>query len=148
LISNLKAELAAQTALAREAARLKTQLECSEARVEGLQAKATEMTTSLSDAKTEIKALSTKLAASRSGDATNVKTPGSALKAASSTGRPLSSQELAAQMKEDLYGDLTGLIVRGIKREATEDVFDCLQTGRNGSKFFLLLLRPYINPAI
>lgn len=37
-------------------------------------------------------------------------------------------------MKEDLYADLTGLIVRGVKREPDEDVYDCIQTGRNGSK--------------
>lgn len=40
-----------------------------------------------------------------------------------------------AQLKEDLYADLTGLIIRGIKREDEEDIFDCIQTGRNGSKF-------------
>ena len=39
-----------------------------------------------------------------------------------------------AQMKEDLYADLTGLIVRGVKHEHGEDVYDCIQTGRNGSK--------------
>jgi hypothetical protein len=40
-----------------------------------------------------------------------------------------------AQMKENLYGDLTGLIIRGVRREGGEggdDVFDCIQTGRNG----------------
>ncbi|MBE3045332.1 hypothetical protein IMZ48_22830 [Candidatus Bathyarchaeota archaeon] len=38
-----------------------------------------------------------------------------------------------AQLKEDLYTDLTGLIVRGVK-QGKEDIYDCLQTGRNGSK--------------
>ncbi|KAL1838186.1 hypothetical protein VTK73DRAFT_4431 [Phialemonium thermophilum] len=42
------------------------------------------------------------------------------------------------QMKEDLYGDLTGLIVRAVKREGGEDVFDCIQTGRNGTLHFKL----------
>lgn len=40
------------------------------------------------------------------------------------------------QLKEDLYSDLTGLIVRGVKRDQQtgEDVYDCIQTGKNGSK--------------
>jgi hypothetical protein len=40
-----------------------------------------------------------------------------------------------AQKKENLYGDLTGLLVCGVKREKDEEVFDCVQTGRNGSEF-------------
>lgn len=39
-----------------------------------------------------------------------------------------------AKMKENLYSDLTGLVVTGIKRDGPEDVYDCIQTGRNGSK--------------
>ena len=38
-----------------------------------------------------------------------------------------------AGLKEDLYGDLTGLILRGVERTAEADVYDCIQTGRNGS---------------
>jgi len=44
------------------------------------------------------------------------------------------SESQAAQLKEDLYSDLTGLIIRGVKRDAEDDVYDCIQTGRNGSK--------------
>ena len=39
-----------------------------------------------------------------------------------------------AQLKENLYSDLTGLIIRDVKREDGDDVYDCIQTGRNGSK--------------
>lgn len=39
-----------------------------------------------------------------------------------------------AKMKENLYSDLTGLLVTSIKRDGPEDVYDCIQTGRNGSK--------------
>ena len=42
-----------------------------------------------------------------------------------------------AQLKEDLYSDLTGLILRGIERGEEADIYDCLQTGRNGSKLLL-----------
>lgn len=38
------------------------------------------------------------------------------------------------KLKEDMYSDLTGLIIRDIKRDDRYDVYDCLQTGRNGSK--------------
>ena len=40
-----------------------------------------------------------------------------------------------AQLKEDLYSDLTGLIMRGVEIGNDSDIYDCLQTGRNGSKF-------------
>lgn len=39
-----------------------------------------------------------------------------------------------ALLKEDLYSDLTGLILRGVERGDESDVYDCIQTGRNGSK--------------
>ncbi|KAI9662956.1 MAG: hypothetical protein M1821_008003 [Bathelium mastoideum] len=42
------------------------------------------------------------------------------------------------QLKEDLYSDLTGLIIRGVKREEGEDVYDCIQTGLNGTLHFHL----------
>ncbi|KAF2236987.1 hypothetical protein EV356DRAFT_530495 [Viridothelium virens] len=48
------------------------------------------------------------------------------------------------QLKEDLYSDLTGLIIRGVKREEGEDVYDCIQTGRNGTLHFHLTVT---NPA-
>jgi hypothetical protein len=56
----------------------------------------------------------------------------------------------AAQLKEDLYGDLTGLIIRGVKREGEDDTYDCIQTGRNGSKYPLssLLLKKILTTAI
>lgn len=43
-----------------------------------------------------------------------------------------------AQLKEDLYSDLTGLLLRGVERNDDADVYDCLQTGANGSKSCLL----------
>jgi hypothetical protein len=95
----------------------------------------------LTEAKSEIKTLSTKLAAFRSAEAT-VAVPGSALKAGAAGNRSIPSDVVqAAQAKEDLYGDLTGLILRGVRVGKEEDVFDCIQTGRNGSKS---LLRPHL----
>lgn len=137
LISTLKAHLAAQTELAKEGQRLKQQVETSESTVADLQNTVVSLNASLSQAKIEIKTLSTKLSASRAVEAATVKIPGSAIKGSTANNRMLASAESAmqaAQLKEDLYADLTGLIVRGIKRENDVEVYDCIQTGRNGSK--------------
>lgn len=72
--------------------------------------------------------------------------PGSAIKSSSSSAAAArlaaasaSEAHLTAQKKEDLYGDLTGLIIRNVKHgDDGEDVFDCIQTGRNGTLHFKL----------
>src|SRR6187402_3940392 len=100
------------------------------------------MTASLAEAQSENKTLSAKLAANRTASASvesaNSKLPGSAIKGNGGI-RLMGTAEAAqvaqaAQLKEDLYSDLTGLIIRSVKRESEEDIFDCIQTGRNGSK--------------
>ncbi|KAK9450201.1 chromosome segregation protein Csm1/Pcs1-domain-containing protein [Limtongia smithiae] len=46
-----------------------------------------------------------------------------------------------AKLKEDMLSDLTGLIVRDVRRESgNQVVFDCLQTGRNGAFHYKLLM--------
>jgi hypothetical protein len=40
-----------------------------------------------------------------------------------------------AQLKEDLYGDMTGLIIRSVKEREADHLYDCIQTGVNGSKY-------------
>lgn len=128
LITELKAELAYQTQRA-------TRLEISERNCDHLQTKVTELENSISVARSEIKTLSTKLAAARNTDM-GAKVPGSALKATAGGKQALSTEVVqVAQAKEDLYCDLTGLIIRGMKHGQQENVFDCLQTGRNGSMF-------------
>ena len=138
LVAALKKELAAQKELVREGQQLKKQLGASEAKVESLQSKFSEAATSLSETKSEVKSLTMKLAASRSAEAAAVAkaVPGSAMKG--NLMRTAGNQELiqqatrTAQLKEDLYSDLTGLIVRSVKHEGDEEVYDCLQTGRDG----------------
>ena len=102
-------------------------MEQSDSKADSLQQRVDELTRSLSDARAEIKTLSTKLASSRSAEAL-AKVPGSALKANGPAARAAANQHteamLAAQMKEDLYADLTGLLIRGPKRGEKEDVFD------------------------
>lgn len=157
LVKSLKSELAAQRQLAKEGQRSQQQFEASQAEVDKLQAQITEITTTLSEAKTEIKSLTTKLNAARAAEATataaaqaaTVRVPGSAMKPSAMGGRGVDQAQVQAQlqatqtakMKENLYSDLTGLVVTGIRRDGPEDVYDCIQTGRNGSKCSLNLRR-------
>ena len=150
LITSLKSDLAAQRQLAKEGQKSQQQFEASQAKADKLQAQITEITTTLSEAKTEIKSLTTKLNAARAAEATatataqaaSVRVPGSAMKPSAMGGRGVDQAQVQAQvqathtakMKENLYSDLTGLVVTGIKRDGPEDVYDCIQTGRNGSK--------------
>lgn len=43
------------------------------------------------------------------------------------------TQSNAAQLREELHSDLSGLIFRNVERTQGNTVFDCLQIGRNGS---------------
>jgi hypothetical protein len=138
LISELKAELAAQTALAKEGEELRKQLEASEVKAENLEGNIESLNNSLSEAEAEIKTLSTKLAAVRSGNA-NPRVPGSAIQASGPANRTAQAEaahaaQAISQAKENLYADMTGLIMRGVKQEDIGDTFDCIQAGRNGSK--------------
>ncbi|TDZ27986.1 Monopolin complex subunit pcs1 [Colletotrichum trifolii] len=136
LISNLKADLATQRSLAKEGEQTKKRLLDTEARV-------AELTKLLADAKQEAKTLCNKLAQTRSAEvAVTSRVPGSAVKGGAAAARAIataSSEAVqAAQLKEDLYGDLTGLIVRLVRRDPAAQVFDCIQTGRNGTLHFKL----------
>lgn len=147
LIASLKSDLAKQSALAKETRSLRKQVESRDSEIEKLKAKLAQMSTSLAEAQSENKILSTKLAANRNAAASvesvHAKVPGSAVKANGI--RMIGSAEAAlaaqtAQLKEDLYSDLCGLIIRGVKRDADQDVYDCIQTGRNGTLHFKLAM--------
>ncbi|KID90721.1 chromosome segregation protein [Metarhizium guizhouense ARSEF 977] len=140
LIQSLKEELNVQSALVKQGEQARQQLERSETNVCDLESKICGLEASLSSARSEIKSLSAKLSASRAAEAC-VKNPGSALKPGVMGHKSAPSEVvLAAQAREDLYGDLTGLIVRGMKRGDGGSVFDCIQTGRNGTLHFKLSL--------
>ena len=53
-----------------------------------------------------------------------------------------------AQLKENLYSDLTGLIIPNIKRTDEADVYDCIQTGRNGSTYSKIRLNLLVSNSI
>jgi hypothetical protein len=87
-------------------------------------------------AQNEVKSIEAKLAAARAEvTAQEAKAKGAA--AARSVPSNTTESQKEAKMKENLYSDLTGLIIRNVKRKEGEDEFDCIQTGRNGSKFSL-----------
>lgn len=112
-------------------------LQASNTEVEVLGIQLSHLKTELCEAKREVAKLSTKLEASRNAEIGSW-APGSALKTAGASNRATLSDSIqaarAAQSKQDLYSDLTGLILRDLKRNGQEDVFDCIQTGRNGSE--------------
>ncbi|OAX82142.1 hypothetical protein ACJ72_03512 [Emergomyces africanus] len=150
LIASLKKELVMQTALAKESHTLQKQLQDRDDEVAQLEGKIKQLTSGLTSAQNEMKALQTKLAASRTA-ATNIesvtssKGPGSAVKNSSGASRTtmVGSAEAAhaaqiAQLKEDLYSDLTGLIIRDARKRESDHLYDCIQTGMNGTLHFKL----------
>jgi hypothetical protein len=91
-------------------------------------------------AQNETKTLTSKLAAARSSALPDQKNaPGSAVKPRSVVlpGSKEAAEEMhMRQQKENIYSDLTDLIILGVKKgEEGEDVYDCIQTGRNGSMY-------------
>jgi hypothetical protein len=143
LIASLKADLAKQQTQMKESRELKKLIDTQDAKISSLEVKVAQLNSALSEAHVENKSLSTKLAANRSVatsvESINARAPGSAAKVNGGI-RMMGSAEVAqavqtAQLKENLYSDLTGLIIRDVKREDGDDVYDCIQTGRNGSKW-------------
>ncbi|KAH8690867.1 putative chromosome segregation protein [Talaromyces proteolyticus] len=148
LIASLKEELAAQKALGKESSDLHKQLRDREKESNKLQSQVHDLSAQLSTAQTEIKTLQTRLAAARNNVASaktlNVEAPGSAVKntsvrrAAGATNTEALQVAQLAQLKEDLYGDLTGLIIRSVKENEADHMYDCIQTGVNGTLQFKL----------
>ncbi len=153
LIASLKKDVAAQKALAQESQLLSQQITTKDTDLVTAHAKAALLNTSLTEAQNEIKALQVKLANVRNAPAAvesvhSSKTPGSAIKGKAPVRTVMvGSAEAAqaaqvAQLKEDLYSDLTGLILRGVDKGEEMNVYDCIQTGRNGSKWHSTPPRP------
>ncbi|RAL02256.1 putative chromosome segregation protein (Pcs1) [Aspergillus ibericus CBS 121593] len=155
LIASLKAELEAQKALGQQSRSLQRQLKERDAEVARLKSQAAEATGQLASAQTEVKALQTKLAAARNTAASlenaAAKVPGSAIKSGVNRASAAVTAEAAhaaqfAQLKEDLYTDLTGLIIRDVKKRPSDNLYDCIQTGSNGTLHFKLVV-PHVSSA-
>lgn len=152
MIASLKEELGAQKALGQQSRTLQKQLNERDAEIAQLRAQAEEASSQVTSAQTEAKALKTKLAAARNTAASlenaAIKVPGSAMKGGGANRANAAANAEAAQaaqfaqLKEDLYSDLTGLIIRDVKRREADNLYDCIQTGINGSKCY----KPDSNP--
>lgn len=144
LVASLRAELDAQRKLGTQSRGLTKQLKDRDAEITRLKTSADETHAQLASAQSETKALHTKLAAARNTAASlegASKVPGSAIKGgpanranAAANAEAAQAAQLA-QLKEDLYSDLTGLIIRDVKDKDSDHVYDCIQTGINGSKW-------------
>lgn len=146
LINALQEELESQRALGKQTRTLQNQLQERDGEITKLKAEAEEANTQLSSAQTEVKALQTKLAAARN-TATTLETV-AAKGPSAGKNTPANRAQNAevvqatqlAQLKEEFYTDLTGLIIRDVKERESDHLYDCLQTGVNGSEFFSLYL--------
>ncbi|KAL2866883.1 putative chromosome segregation protein (Pcs1) [Aspergillus lucknowensis] len=156
LISSLKAELEAQKALGQKSRALQKQLRERDAELAKLTSEAEQSSGQLAAAQSEVKALQTKLAAARNTAATleqaALKAPGSAMKSGnasrSNAAATVEATQAAqfAQLKEELYSDLTGLIIRDVKQRDEDSLYDCIQTGVNGTLHFKLAV-PHVSSA-
>lgn len=148
MIASLQKEISTYKSLSQDSRSLQKQIATRDADLAKTQALADQLSTSLSEVQNENKGLQAKLANSRSAsvavESVNARTPGSAIRGKTLAARNVlvGSAEAAhaaqvAQLKEELYSDLTGLILRSVEVGNEADVYDCIQTGRNGSKYFL-----------
>ena len=152
LVDGLRAELSLQSSVAKESLALKKQVSAQTSEVQTLKKEKDKLASEVAEARTESKAMAAKLAATRS-TASSVRSaqtgPGSAVKghghhgaAAAAGGQTVmvGSAEAAqaaavAALKEELYSDLSGLAVLKVARAKGSDVFDCIQTGNQTSKY-------------
>lgn len=143
LISSIKKELAdirkSSSAVSSETSALQKQVATLTSTSEKVTAERDELKEKLKVSQNEIKSMEAKLIAARQQLSSSVleakAQANAATKLTSNSTSALPDAQKEAKMKENLYADLTGLIVCGVKRMEGEDVYDCIQTGRNGSMY-------------
>ncbi|KAI4835387.1 hypothetical protein E4T44_08602 [Aureobasidium sp. EXF-8845] len=146
LIASLKKELAeirkTSSATITDSAKLQSQVAALTAEHEKLKEEHKATATSLTESQNESKALTAKLEAARKTNAAVDKVPGSAVKKIEHGKTHGASAESVKEnaLKEELYRDLTGLIITSVKRKDGEDEYSCIQTGRNGTLHFHLTI--------
>ncbi|KAJ5580004.1 Monopolin complex subunit Csm1/Pcs1 [Penicillium hispanicum] len=147
LVASLKSELDAQRSLGQQSRGLQKQLKDRDAEMTRLTAQAEEAQAKLAASQSEIKALQTKLAAARNTAASlenTARAPGSAMKGGAANRANAAANAEAvqlaqtAQLKQELYSDLTGLIVLDVRPRESDHLYDCIQTGVNGTLHFKL----------
>jgi prefoldin subunit 5 len=140
LIASLKSDLAAHSSSTNQCREMKKKVQSQTTEISDLRSQLAELNASVAQFQSENKSLSAKLAASRTAAAEIAsKAPNTAVKPNGGI-RMMGGADPTASLKENLYSDLTGLIIRSVKQEAEDDVFDCIQTARNRSKCFRIPL--------
>ena len=145
LIASLKKELAearkSSNSSSSDTSGMQKQISSLTTSNEKLKTENADIRSSLQAAQNETKSLEAKLVAARqqlSHSASTQEKPSNSATTRNdlsrSVGPNATDAQKEAKMKENLYSDLTGLIIRGVKRKDAEDEYDCIQTGRNGSK--------------
>ncbi|KAI5198043.1 hypothetical protein E4T39_07014 [Aureobasidium subglaciale] len=146
LIASLKKELAelrkTSSSTIADSAKLQSQVSSLTSENEKLKDDAKATHQSLTESQNECKALTAKLEAARKTNSEKV--PGSAIKkiehGKSALGGASAETVKENALKEELYRDLTGLIITSVKRRDGEDEYSCIQTGRNGTLHFHLTI--------
>ncbi|KAI9719965.1 MAG: hypothetical protein M1828_006003 [Chrysothrix sp. TS-e1954] len=141
LITSLRSELAEQKTLATQVTTLRNTNADIERKASQLTTDNTALRSTLKDAHNEVKALEAKVATMRPNLASIDNGHGRAPNSASNnnvarSGFVGNNNDVAKRaLKEELYSDLTGLIILDVRRrdEDARDVYDCIQTGRNGT---------------
>jgi regulator of replication initiation timing len=153
VIKSLKQQIASLQSRSSETASLRKGIAALTAANSKLASENKTLSASLATAQNENKTVTAKLAQARSSAPPETKSAqGNSKQQQRSVILPGSAEAQreaqVSRLKEQLYGDLTGLMIRGIKKgEDGEDVYDCLQTGRNGSKY-LVPIRPFVVSAM
>ncbi|RDI83758.1 hypothetical protein Vi05172_g6304 [Venturia inaequalis] len=164
IIASLKREVSNQKSIASESKRLQTQLQSLQSENTRLQTENKTLSSSLTTLQTSLKAsenegktLQAKLTTLRNSkaDAPAKPVPGSAVKARGgiAAGKNTVASETEEKMKtmmlkEEMYSDLTGLMIHTVKKDENEDIYDCIQTGRNGTlRFHLYVSHNTPNPS-
>ncbi|KAI9795026.1 MAG: hypothetical protein M1816_000046 [Peltula sp. TS41687] len=156
LISSFQASLNQQTNAIKESRSLEQKLLSQASEMEKLHSQISQLAaklastessnktlcTKLGNLESDNKSLTAKLAASASSTTRNNNVPASTHKTSRASGPSAADSTLLTtlQGKEALYSDLTGLIVAHMKQAGTSTIYDCIQTGRNGSLHFKLTI--------
>ena len=121
---------------------LQKELAARDAEISKMKDRSVDLSSSLQEVEAENRLLTAKLANLRNNSQpSDHRVPSGVVRGSSASRSVMAGNVEAAQLaslKEDLYGDLTGLMLRDVKRDEDADVYDCLQTGRNGSKYIRL----------
>ncbi|KAI5777807.1 chromosome segregation protein Csm1/Pcs1-domain-containing protein [Geopyxis carbonaria] len=150
LIRALQSDLDAQTKLAGESKSLLKQLSNKDAEIKKLESKIKDLNKQVSDSHKENQVLQAKVA---SAQLVQKGVPNSAIKphargmpgkAAAAANASHADIDWVTRAKDELFGDLTNLIIVNAKPDGGKRLFECIQTGANGTLNFKLSVRESI----